>query len=290
MRDSASLPDSTTLGDFLRSRRNGLKPEELGIAHHGLRRVPGLRREELAQLAGVSPTYYTRLEQGQSHQASTSVLEALADALRLTDAERAHLHRLARPEPSRPRRSARTAPVRPSTRRLLDSMENAAAVLTDHRTDVLAWNRLGHLLLAGHLDPEAPDRPSDRPNLTRMLFLDAHHRDLHPRWNQAATCAVAALRNAAGRHRGDRRLAGLIGELTMNSTEFATLWSKHSVGGHAYGERQLSHPEVGDITLDLETLTTPDGSGHRILIYSAPEGSPAQAALRLLQIQAQRKL
>lgn len=284
----AGMRDTTTLGDFLRTRRGRLKPEDLGLTSYGLRRVPGLRREELAQLAGVSPTYYTRLEQGQSHQASAAVLDALADALRLTDEERTYLHRLARPQPSKPRRSGKPATLRPGTRRLLDAMDDVAAVLVDTGTDVLAWNRLGHLLLAGHLDPDAPDRPAGRPNLTRMLFLDTHHRDLYPRWPQATACAVAALRTTAGHHGDDRRLAELIGELTMKSQDFATLWAKHPVGGHSYGQRLLRHPEVGELTLDLETLTMADGSGHRMLMYSATEHSPAHTALRLLHIRNQQ--
>ncbi|NUP83706.1 MAG: helix-turn-helix domain-containing protein, partial [Nonomuraea sp.] len=265
----AHMGNSTTLGDFLRSRRGRLRPEDLGITSYGPRRVPGLRREELAQLAGVSPTYYTRLEQGQSYQASPAVLESLADALRLSDDERAHLHRLARPASPARRRTTKTAAVRPDTRRLLDAMGEIPALLIDFRSDVLGWNRLGHRLLAGHLAPDAPHHGADRPNLTRMLFLDAHHRELFPRWRQAAACAVAALRSAAGRHRDDRRLAELIGELTMKSQDFAALWAGHAVGGHAYGERLLRHPEVGELVLDLETLTLSDGSGHRVLLYNA---------------------
>lgn len=174
------MSDGTTLGDFLRTRRGRLTPEDVGITSYGSRRVPGLRREELAQLAGVSVTYYTRLEQGQSHQASPSVIEALADALQLSDAERTYLHSLVRPAPARPRRPAKAATARPATRQLLDALEDVPAVVIGTRTEVLAWNILGQQLLAGHLDPGAPYRAADRPNLTRMLFLDPHHRDLTP--------------------------------------------------------------------------------------------------------------
>ncbi|WP_049571437.1 helix-turn-helix transcriptional regulator [Nonomuraea sp. SBT364] len=278
------MRDTTALGDFLRTRRGRLTPEDVGITSYGARRVPGLRREELAQLAGVSVTYYTRLEQGQSHQASPSVIDALADALRLSDAERAYLHTLVWPVPSRPRRPARPATARPGTRRLLDALGDVPAIVIGTRTEVLAWNTLGHLLLAGHLDPGSPGRPADRPNLTRMLFLDPHHRDLHPRWESSAACAVASLRITAGRDKDDRQLAELIGELSVRSPEFAALWSRHPVANHAYGTRQLRHPEVGELSLELETLGLSDGSGQRVLMYSAPTGSLSHTALRLLRM------
>jgi transcriptional regulator with XRE-family HTH domain len=276
------MEDSATLGDFLRSRRSRLTPGEVGIMSYGARRVPGLRREELAQLAGVSVTYYTRLEQGQSNRASESVIDALARALTLTEDERAYLHNLARPAPEKPRRPAKPARVRRGTRQLIEAVTDIPAVVIGVRNEVLAWNTLGHLLLAGHLDVDAPDRPADRPNLIRMLFLDHHHRDLYPRWDVAAACAVASLRLMVSRHRDDRELAELIGELTMNSPEFASLWSKHPVANHASGPRHLRHPEVGELTLELETMQLSDEPDHRILMYSAPHGSPSHAALQLL--------
>jgi transcriptional regulator with XRE-family HTH domain len=278
------MRDGTTLGDFLRSRRDRLKPEDVDISSYGARRVPGLRREELAQLAGVSVTYYSRLEQGQSHQASPSVIDSLADALQLSDDERVYLHTLARPAKAKPRRLARPATARPSTRQLLDALGDLPAILIGTRTEVIAWNALGHLLFAGHLDADAPDRVADRPNLTRMLFLDPHHRDLYPHWETAAACAVASLRIAASHHKNDLGLAELIGDLSMNSAEFAEMWSRHPVANHTYGTRQLRHPEVGELTLELETLSLSDGSGHRILMYSAPNSSPSQAALQLLRM------
>lgn len=275
---------STTLGDFLRTRRGWLRPEDAGIRSYGARRVPGLRREELAQLAGVSVTYYTRLEQGQSHQASWSVVEALADALRLTPDERGYLHRLARPEP-RPRRRPGPPPtVRHATRQLIEAMPDVAALVVDHRTDVLAWNTLGHLLLAGHLDPDAPDRPADRPNLTRMMFRDAHYAALAPDWEVVAACVVASLRITAARHRDDPELAELVGELTMHSEDFAALWAAHPVASHPFGPRLLRHPEVGDLELELETTELLDGSGHRLVTHSAAPGSPAHHSLRLLRM------
>lgn len=280
----ARMGDSTTLGEFLRIRRGRLRPEDMGIASYGTRRVPGLRREELAQLAGVSVTYYTRLEQGQSHQASDSVIEALARALELSDDERAYLHNLARPAPRRPGAAA-PASVRHSTRRLIGALD-LPAVVVGMRTEVLAWNPLGHRLLAGHLDHDAPDSPDRRPNLTRMLFLDPHHRDLYPRWENSASCAVASLRLTVSRHRDDEELAALIGDLVMNSEEFAALWAAHPVAEHASGPRRLRHPEIGEVDLELETLLVADDPDHRVLIYSAAEGSASQAALHLLSVSA----
>lgn len=279
-----SMDDSSALGEFLRSRRSRLRPEDVGLTSYGTRRVPGLRREELAQLAGVSVTYYTRLEQGQSTRASEAVIDALARALNLDDDERAHLHDLARPAPRRPRsRACRPAMARPGTRQLIDAMDNVPAVVLGRRTEVLAWNTLGHLLLAGHLDFDAPNRPADRPNLTRMLFCDPHHRDLYRDWATEVARAVASLRLVAGRYKNDRELAELIGELTMNSPEFASLWAKHPVANCVSGTKEFRHPEVGELTLDFEALVLPDDSGQRILMYSAKPGSASEAALQLLR-------
>lgn len=276
-------PGTGDLGEFLRSRRARLTPEDVGVVSYGARRVPGLRREELAQLAGVSVTYYTRLEQGQSANASDAVIEALARALRLTDDERAHLHDLARPRPGRRRRSARPDTAGRGVRQLIAAMTEVPALVLGRRTEVLAWNPLAHRLLGGHLDLDAPDRPVDRPNLTRMLFLDPHTRDLHVRWDEEAVRAVAALRLVAGRHADDRELAELIGELSMKSAAFAALWSRHPVHTCVSGTKRLRHPVVGEFDLDFEMLHLPGDAGHRLMTYPAAAGSPAEAALRLLQ-------
>ncbi|GAB2918791.1 helix-turn-helix transcriptional regulator [Micromonospora polyrhachis] len=279
---SAGSVDSGTLGDFLRTLRARVTPESVGLVSYGARRVPGLRREELAQLAGVSPTYYTRLEQGQSANASESVIEALARALALDNDERAHLHELARPQPGRRSRPPRPEVVRPGTRQLVNAMTEVPAVVLGLRNEVLAWNRLGHLLLAGHQDFTAPDRPADRPNLTRMLFLDPHTRDLHVRWDEEAARAVAALRLVAGRFPDDPALAALIGELCMKSPAFAGLWAKHSVRSCVSGTKQLRHPVVGRLEVDFEVMHLPDGSGQRIITHTAAPGTGSEAALRLL--------
>lgn len=275
--------ENTPLGEFLRSRRSRIKPEDVGVVSYGRRRVPGLRREELAQLAGVSATYYTRLEQGQSNRASESVIESLARALNLTDDERAHLHNLARPAPEHQARPTRPAMAAKGVKALLAAVGDVPALVIGVRHEILAWNRLGHLLLAGHLEFTAPERPSDRPNLTRMLFLDPHHRDLYARWEQEARCSVAALRLVAGAHKEDRELADLIGELCVKSPEFGTWWSKHPVANHVSGTKRFHHPEVGEVELRFETLLVPDGSGQRVLMYHAEPGSPSEVAMRLLR-------
>ncbi|MUN36891.1 MULTISPECIES: helix-turn-helix transcriptional regulator [Actinomadura] len=270
------------LGDFLRGRRARLSPEDAGIVSYGARRVPGLRREELAQLAGISPTYYTRLEQGQSTNASETVIDAIARALDLDDAERTHLHDLAKPARHSGRRPARPDAARPSTVRLINAMADVPAVVLGRRTEVLAWNPLAHALLAGHYDPASPERPADRPNLTRMLFLDPHTRDLYARWDEEAARDVASLRLFAGRYRDDRELADLVGELTLKSDTFAALWAKHPVYKCQSGRKHFRHPEVGEFELEFEVLHLPDDSGHRILTYTALPGTPSELSLRLL--------
>jgi transcriptional regulator with XRE-family HTH domain len=270
------------LGDFLRTRRARLRPEDVGLASYGARRVPGLRREELAQLAGVSTTYYIRLEQGQSVNASDHVLDAIARALQLDEDETAHLRNLARPVRRKRRQNARPEAARAGTRQLIAAMDGVAAVVMDRRSDVLAWNRLGHQLLASHYDFNSPNSIASRPNLTRMLFLDPHTHELYTRWEEEARRSVASLRLVAGRHPDDQHLAELIGQLSMRSTEFAALWSRHPVLNCTFGVKYFHHPVIGRLELAFEVVQLPDNSGHRILMYSAEPGSPSEAALRLL--------
>ncbi|MDI3389884.1 helix-turn-helix transcriptional regulator [Streptomyces sp. B-S-A8] len=271
------------LGDFLRNRRAALRPEDVGLQSYGSRRrVPGLRREELALLAGVSVTHYTRLEQGQSTNASDAVLDAVARALRLTEDECSHLRDLARPaRPGRGRRALPTEQAGPGVRQLIEAMTDVPAVVLDRRNDVLAWNPLGHALLAGHLDAAAAESPSKRPNLTRMLFLDERTRELYADWKEEAQTALAALRLVAGRHPDDRPLAELIGQLAMQSPEFATMWSRHPVRNCVSGTKHLLHPLVGPLELAFETMQLAE-TGHRMLAYSAEPGTASEAALRLL--------
>jgi hypothetical protein len=233
-----------------------------------------LRREELAQLAGVSAAYYTRLEQGQSQNASDSVLEAIARALRLDEHERAHLHDLARPA-APARRRARPERLRPGVAQLVSTL-NVPALIVGRRMDVLTWNRAAQLLLAPHVPFTEP------PNLAKAAFLDPHIRELFVDWPRQARETVACLRFLAGQHADDRGLAELIGELSMQSDEFATLWSKHHVQSCAFGRHDLHHPTVGVVTVDEESLELPDDPGQRMILYSAEPGSPSQAALQLL--------
>ncbi|MHA7305856.1 helix-turn-helix transcriptional regulator [Arthrobacter sp. TMN-49] len=271
-----------TLGEFLRARRSQLTPENAGVVSYGARRVPGLRREELAQLAGVSATYYTRLEQGQSTNASESVIDSIAQALSLNDDERAHLHALARPAKSRRRAPSKPDQATPGTIRLLNAMSNVPAVIMGRRNEVLAWNRLGHALLAGHTNFSAPTRAVDRPNLTRMLFLDPHTKDLYRNWREEASLAVASLRFTAAQHQDDGELTQLIGELTLKSPDFAALWAKHPVQRCISGVKRFSHPEVGDFELSFEVLHLPGVNGQRMITHMAEPDTANAAALELL--------
>ncbi|MFD0485546.1 helix-turn-helix transcriptional regulator [Kineococcus sp. GCM10028916] len=276
------------LGPFLRTMRARLTPTQVGLVSYGARRVPGLRREELAQLAGVSPTYYARLEQGLSAHASKQVQEALADALRLDADERTHLRHLAQPRPRDRRTPAKVEHVRAGTRQLAHAVTGAGVLVLDVRNDVLAWNPLGHALLAGHLDPSAPERTADRPNLISMLFCDAHTRELYRDWAAEARRAVASLRWIAGQFPDDRALAELVGHLSIASTEFARAWSTHRVHNCTTGTKLLHHPTVGDVDLQYTVLTVGDGTGHRLLTLYAAPGSSDQAAVTLLERELRR--
>ncbi|AWT26360.1 hypothetical protein Csp1_15750 [Corynebacterium provencense] len=274
----------TELGDFLRSRRDRLTPEDAGVRSYGRRRVPGLRREELAQLAGVSVTYLTRLEQGQSQNASDAVIDSLVRALQLSADERKHLFTLARPSTVPPKRRRREKPevAESGAERLLHAMGDVPAVLLGRFNDILAWNRAGHLLLASHLDEDAAAEPATRPNQIRMLFLVPHTRDLYMDWEDEAALAVASMRFVAAEYADDRRLAELVGELSMKSLEFASLWSGHTVKLCTNGTKRFHHPEVGELELNYEALHLPEGNGQRILTHTADPGSSSFATLRLL--------
>jgi transcriptional regulator with XRE-family HTH domain len=279
---SQGLDQRANLGDFLQSRRARLRPQDVDLVSYGeRRRVPGLRREELAQLAGVSVSYYTRLEQGQSQNASEAVLDAIARALRLDEHERAHLGDLARPARTR-RRPHRMEHARPGVRRLLDAMDGVPALVLGRGTDVLAWNAMGHALFAGHIEPDSPAEPTRRPNMTRMVFLDPHTRELYVDWKAKARSAVAHLRMAAGRNPDDERLNCLIGELTVKSAEFAALWRSHPVRTCAPETKQLRHPLIGALTVRQENLTMPDDPEQLLVTVTTAPGSPSEAGLRLL--------
>ncbi|MFD3325005.1 helix-turn-helix transcriptional regulator [Streptomyces sp. NPDC058701] len=273
------------LGDFLRSRRGRIRPEDAGLrSFGGRRRVPGLRREELAQLAGVSVDYYTRFEQGRAGNISDTVLGAVACALRLDAAETAHLTRLVRTAGGRDGTEAPAGPapeepqeVRPGLRRLLESMPETPAVVVGRRTDILAWNPLFAILVKdfGALPPE-------RRNKAWLLFLDPEVRGRFVNWERKARDLVAYLRFDLGRHPHDPRFAALIAELGERSPEFSRLWQEQEVRETTHGGYHLRHPLVGEFTLAYESLNLPDDPDQSLITYTAEAGSPSEAALRIL--------
>jgi transcriptional regulator with XRE-family HTH domain len=266
--------------DFLTTRRARITPEQAGLPAYGTtRRVPGLRREEAAMLAGVSVDYYTRLERGNLTGVSESVLESLARALRLDDAEREHLYDLARHANASPRTRRRrtTATVRPGVQRVLDAMTGAPAYVRNGRLDVLAANHLGRAVFA----PLFRDA-TGRPNLARFIFLDPAAQDFYQDWERLAEEVVALLRGEAGRNPYDHDLTDLIGELSTRSDHFRTWWAAHNVRLHRAGVKHLHHPLVGDLTLAYESMDLTADQGLRLNAYSAEPGSPDQDALNLI--------
>ncbi|MGI5501445.1 helix-turn-helix transcriptional regulator [Lentzea sp. CA-135723] len=275
------MSGTARFGDFLQTRRSQLRPEDVGVPTYGeRRRVPGLRREELAQLAGVSVSYYTRLEQGHSPSASPEVLDALATALRLDDAERQHLHTLAKPAKQARRRRPAPERVPETTGQLLHALADVPAIVLGVRSDVLAWNRLGHALFAGHLDLTAVDRVAERPNMAQLVFLDAHTRELYADWHGKAKAVVGNLRLVAGQHPDDAALHELVGQLSAKSTDFASMWADHRVKACATAEYEMRHPLVGPLVVAQQTLS--NGPGPNIVVATARPGSPSDAALSLL--------
>jgi transcriptional regulator with XRE-family HTH domain len=266
--------------EFLTSRRAKITPEQAGLRTYGdNRRVPGLRREEVALLAGVSVDYYTRLERGNASGVSESVLEGLARALQLDEPERAHLFDLARAVGSTPRRRRRPAPqrVRPSVQRVLDAMTAAPAFVRNGRMDILAANRLGHAFYSQHFD--SPHQPA---NSARFIFLDPRAIDFYVDWEQVATDAVAILRSEAGRDPYDRGLSDLVGELSTRSETFRTRWAAHNVRFHDTGSKRFHHPVVGHLELTFETMQLAADEGLLLFVYSAEVGSKSEEALNLL--------
>ncbi|MEU4696609.1 helix-turn-helix transcriptional regulator [Nonomuraea dietziae] len=270
---------SSALGEFLRSRRARVTPQALGLPE-GVRhrRVPGLRREELAPLAGVSVGYYTRLEQGQSPNVSAEVLDSIARVLDLDDDELAHLHRLARAAASGPRRAAPER-LRQGIRLMVESMTEVPAWAVGRRGDVLAWNRLAHALFAPHWEFEGPELP----NFVRMDFLDQEFtRGLYADWTQKARDDVAYLHGSLGRFPGDEGLTALVDELLELSPDFARLWTEHPVSNCASIARDHLHPEHGVLSLTAEFLRTPDDEGQGVTLFQPAPGSPSAARLRAL--------
>ncbi|MER5781438.1 helix-turn-helix transcriptional regulator [Streptomyces mobaraensis] len=277
-----ALDRRAELGEFLRSRRARLRPAELGLPDYGgRRRVPGLRREELARLAGVSVDHYVRLEQGRTLHFSEAVLDAVARALRLDAVEREHLYRLARPwsDAERPDGSAPAQRVRPGLRRLLDSVADVPAYIVGRNTDVLAWNRLAAALITdfGALPPR-------QRNLARLVFLDEGVRGLYADWRGKASDVAAYLRLDAGRHPDDPETAALIAELSDASSEFREAWAEHRLKDKTHGRYLYRHPAVGELDLGFEALRLPDDPDQALVAHTVEEGSPSQTALRLLAV------
>ena len=253
--------------DFLTSRRARITPEQAGLRSYGSRRVPGLRREEVAVLAGVSVPYYTRLERGDLSGASQSVLEALARALELDDAERAHLFDLARaaqPTVARPRRRAAKQRVRPEVQWTLEGITGAAAFVGNQRLDILAANQLGHALFS-----ELYATPARPVNNARFVFLDPGAETFYLDWERVAGECVAILRWSVGRDPDDRDLSDLVGDLASHSEEFRTLWAAHDVRFHNTGVKRFHHPVVGELTLSYNRLDLAADHGLAIFTYAA---------------------
>jgi transcriptional regulator with XRE-family HTH domain len=276
------VDNRTEVREFLATRRAKLTPDQAGVPLYGQRRrVPGLRREEVAQLAGLSTDYYTRLEKGNLRGASDSVLEAIARALQLDDAERAHLHDLARAARAgaarEPRRRTQPQQVRPSIQQLLDAMTAGVAFVRNGRLDVLAINPLGRAFYTPVLD--TPARPA---NLARYCFLDPGAGEFYPDWDEAADTTVALLRTEAGRDPYDRALTDLVGELATRSDAFRTRWAAHDVRLHHTGTKRFHHPVVGDLTVGFNATELPADPGLTLTVYTAEPGSGSADKLAVL--------
>lgn len=265
------------IGRFLRARRELVRPEEVGIpigSPPTRRRVPGLRREELAMLAGVSADYYVRLEQGRDQHPSEQVLDALARALRLDDDATAHLHELARPAPRRRRRpAARLERVRPSLQRLMDAWSESPAVVIGRRMDVLAANPMALAL-----------NPAQRvgSNVVRLTFLDPEQQAMLPDFERAAAATVASLRAQVGPDLDDPLLHELVGELSLKSELFRRHWARHEVHAKTHGTKVMIHPLVGEVELDYESFSVNGADGQMLIVYHAQPGTASARALALL--------
>nr|WP_090277514.1 helix-turn-helix transcriptional regulator [Mycolicibacterium komanii]CRL72079.1 putative transcriptional regulator [Mycolicibacterium komanii] len=274
------MDHNAELKEFLRTRRARLRVDDVEIGGTSrVRRVPGLRREEVAQLAGVSVDYYSRLEQGRHLNVSDEVLDAVARALRLDEVERSYLFQIARTNTRRARR--RPAPVqrvRPGVRRVLETLDDVTpAFVFGRRMDMLAANRLARALIG---DFEA--LPPRERNLLRFTFLDESARELYTDWEEVARDNVAILRLDAGRHPDDPLLTELVGELAVKSEEFRRWWADHNVRERTHGTKRYHHPLVGDLAVNYESVAVLGDPDQTLCIYTAEPGSPSETALRLL--------
>jgi transcriptional regulator with XRE-family HTH domain len=274
------MDNQAEVREFLRTRRARVTPDQAGLITGGRRRVIGLRREEVAMLASVSTDYYAKMERGNLTGVSPEILDAVAQALQLDDAETAHLRYLARAAtPALARRQPRAVDqtVRPSLQRLLDAVTAAPTMVVNQRKDVLAANALGRALMAPMLDDA-----SNGDNLARFTFFSPVSRSFYLDWEQGASSIVASLRTAAGQHPHDKGLTDLIGELVTRSETFRVRWSAHNVRFHRSGVKRIQHPDVGDLELIFEGLELPDQPGSTMYAYTTTAGSPAEERIRLL--------
>ena len=274
------MDNQAQVREFLLSRRERVSPAQAGLpAYGGHRRVKGLRREEVALLAGVSIDYYVRMERGNLAGASDAVLDGIAGALRLDEAERAHLSDLARaaqPVPPRQRRT-KTSGITDGTQQVLDAITDAPAWVRNARHDMLAANRMARALYAPLLaDPRRP------ANNARFVYLDPAARDFFADWERSADDIAAMLRSEAGRNPRDRQLIELIGELSTRSEDFRTRWAAHNVRFHQTGHKRFRHPVVGTLDLDFEAMELPAHPGLTLLVYTAAAATPAADNLKLL--------
>jgi transcriptional regulator with XRE-family HTH domain len=272
------MGQSAEFGKFLKAMRSRLKPEDAGLpGASGSRRVPGLRREEIARLADVSTDYYTRLEQGRNIHPSRAVLDSVARALRLDSSEQAHMMDLLENCAESQRSPIPAQGVRPALRQLLGAVGDVPALVLGRRSDVLAGNPLAFLLFA-----DFPAMPAGERNLTRWLLLDPRARELFPGWKAVAAEAVGALRVDVGRHPNDAQANQLVGELAVHSEHFRQWWAGHRVAAPSAGSIRLCHPVVGDLELDFENLVLPEDPDQVLRIFSAKPGSASADSLTLL--------
>ncbi|MBS2532342.1 helix-turn-helix domain-containing protein [Catenulispora sp. NF23] len=269
------------LGDFLKSKRAAIAPESVGLPAVGNpRRVRGLRREEVAQLATMSVDHYTRLEQGRVTTASDSVLNGIATALRLTDAERTYLHILAQP-PTRSRNSGDQAEggtkVGPLVWHLLDAMRDIPAMVIDPRGDIVAWNPLAVALYF-----DFAELPPRERNMIRMLFLEPRVRAMHRNWEEVAAVSVARMRMSVGLMPGDRRMAELVSELLERDADFRKWWGGHEVLATDTFRKSFDHPVAGWLLLDWQALSVAADPDLTMIVFTAPPGSPTADSLRML--------
>jgi transcriptional regulator with XRE-family HTH domain len=269
-------PRRAELADFLRNRREAIRPEDVGLPGGGRRRTPGLRREEVAQLAGVGTTWYTWLEQGRDVRASASVLEAIADALELTNAERAHLMLLGRGEEVAPGRAPKET-VDPTIKRMVEGISEGPACVTGRRFDFLAWNE-AHAAVFG--DPG--ELPEGRRNLLWKIFMDPAMRKQLPDWEEGARRLVARFRGEAARHVGDPDFDDLIAALQEGSPEFRKWWGLHEVATSGVGRKVIKHPEVGKLVFEHAVFRPQENPEQRLVLYSATSQSDTPAKLRKL--------